>query len=126
MGVRRDRGGRTGQEQKLVKFLCRNDMQSDQSDRLQFSKGPILRGSGIPTSKTDQECPHCGTWFTSHGIDNHLKSCPVAKSDVFDYEMIVEITNKCESCGYWGATHRADCPTQQFDPPEGLERVAIV
>ena len=68
---------------------------------------------------TDQECRHCGRYFSSHGIQNHEANCPVKQEDSiwFDGEKLV--TQRCSECGAWQkedtAVHKAGCPDSLWE-----------
>jgi ssDNA-binding Zn-finger/Zn-ribbon topoisomerase 1 len=34
-----------------------------------------------PTEKTDQECPHCGLFYSDRGIKAHRENCPLKGED---------------------------------------------
>jgi len=87
---------------------------------------PILKGHGEPHSQTDQECPHCGRWFSIDGLSGHRDACLVKKTDLLDYQTVVRESSKCGSCGYWGRVHRLDCDTLDISVPDRLGSATIV
>jgi len=41
-----------------------------------------MNGHTQKTDETDQQCDHCGMWFTPQGIYNHERNCPLQGTDL--------------------------------------------
>lgn len=68
-------------------------------------------GTVEPQKSTDQPCEHCGLWFSSNGIHNHERNCPLKDKDV-----MVQPVDDVEA-GVAGDTHESD--PLSADAPDG-------
>ena len=82
----------------------------------------LLKGRPVPEEPTDQECPHCGLWFSSRGIDTHTDTCPVRDSPFLHFDGVRLTARKCPDCGAWGGVHLEACSkavgleSEELDP----------
>lgn len=89
-----------------------------------------LPGDPYPTDETDQECDHCGFWFSLAGIDSHEENCLVKRDPTLGFDGTRLIARKCTECGGWGGVHLVGCKNgigDEFSDGDGeIRKVPIL
>lgn len=93
-----------------------------QGFRWDGSDEDAVEGSSVKQEATDQQCPHCGRWFSNRGIAGHQENCVLSRNPYLEYDDDREVVKKrrcvhCnqmlrwdESLGEQSRLHRYPCP----------------